>query len=55
MPGGPVHCITNQDITYTYTVQGVRFVDWVRSLLDGTVRVSPMCDPGTGECLTSPQ
>jgi hypothetical protein len=55
MPGGPVHCITNQDITYTYAVQGVRFVDWVRSLLDGTVRVSPMCDPGTGECLTSPQ
>lgn len=55
MPGGTVHCITPLDITYTYEVQGVRFVDWVKRLLDGDASLSPMCDPGTGECLASPQ
>ena len=54
MPGGMVHCITPLPETYTYTVQGVPFVDWVASLLDGTVDKSPMCDPST-TCRVAPE
>lgn len=54
LAGGMVHCITPSDITYTYEVQGVRFVDWVQSLLDGSVDSSPSCNVSAGECNLPP-
>jgi hypothetical protein len=54
LAGGLVHCITGAPIAYEYEVQGVKFTDWVQSLLDGTVRRSPTCDVSAGECTQSP-
>jgi hypothetical protein len=54
MAGGTVHCITPLPEAYTYSVQGVRFVDWVGSLLDGSVSKNPQCDISAGKCLAAP-
>ncbi len=52
--GGLTHCVTMNDITYTFTVDDFLFADWVRGLLDNTTDVSPACDITKGECFTDP-
>jgi len=52
--GGLDHCITPYEYFYTYSVEGVRFDQWVASLLDGSVEESPTCDISLGECNNAP-
>lgn len=52
--GGLDHCITPYDYFYEYEVQGVRFDQWVASLLDGSIDKSPTCDISLGECTRRP-
>lgn len=54
--GGLTHCIVNYDRAYTYTVDGVNFMDWVGALLNGSpLEESPTCDITTGECFSDPE
>jgi hypothetical protein len=52
--GGLAHCITPSNTTYRYTVAGVRFVDWVRALLNGADVDNVACDVEKGECFVEP-
>lgn len=45
--GGNVHTILRSPIFYTYTVSGVRFVDWFQALVDGQA-------PGDISCVDEP-
>ncbi len=54
MAGGGLHCITESANFFTYTVDGVRFVDWLAGLLDGTSG-DVACDISAGECSVPPE
>jgi len=49
---GPIHCINPFDIAYEREVQGVRYTDWVRELIEGeSLPDDVICE---GECREDP-
>lgn len=52
--GGDVHMIMQNNIFYQYTVEGVRFVDWVESLINGKSVDDISCVNELTGCIAAP-
>jgi hypothetical protein len=53
--GGNVHTILVSPIFYTYAVTGIRFVDWVQALVDGSPMGDISCVDEVDGCAGAPQ
>jgi len=53
--GGDVHTILRSPIFYTYTFEGVRFVDWVADLVAGKPVGDISCVDEPGGCAVAPE